>query len=263
MISSIVLKDRFKIGMNSSKRFGFNDTVFSVEKDVPFVRYRFEQFIESDIEYIKSMMEQFHFSTHLAEFNLSETVGSQYNLICSNFDNIVKYLYIDITEPEVLSKQLSQEKMSYIMNIANLKFDRIMIRDKSTSLDMVTFKTVVRTLDTIFHIKEENYGVCSSPLSFGELACLTAVKARELMSTYTGVTDMSLPTANHECMNCCGCIRYMVIDRDVEAIPDSKSEGSKKEKANTEKAEKEPKEPKEKKAPKPQKPSIIPGMFNL
>ena len=37
------------------------------------------------------------------------------------------------------------------------------------------------------------------------------------MGKYSAVADVALPTANHQCMNCCGCIRYIVIDSDTVA----------------------------------------------
>ena len=72
MVTSIVLTDCYSIGINGSKKFKVNDNVLSVEKDIPFVRYRFNQYTDREFNYIREMMQKFTNSTHLVEINLNE-----------------------------------------------------------------------------------------------------------------------------------------------------------------------------------------------
>lgn len=257
MITSIVVTGTHKIGMNSSKKIKIGDNVLSVEKDIPFIRYRFNQYTDTEYSYIVESMKQFCFSTHLAEVLLSENTAGTIKYLAENIKNIAKYVYVDITDEEVVNGQISIEKISLIDTLAGLDIDRIMLKDKTTKLDTITAKRFIKELSKRLGLSENTFGVCSSPLSFSEWACLTAVKARELMSIYSTIADVALPSANHQCMNCCGCIRYMTVSEDTEAPADGKT------KATKEKTEKAPKAPKEPKAPKAVKPTAMFGMNNL
>jgi hypothetical protein len=150
-----------------------------------------------------------------------------------------------------------------------------MLKDRSSTLDTVAFKSITAAFCRPLKIDPNSVGCCNSPLSFSECACLTAIKARELMTVYSDVADVALPSANHQSMDCCGCIRYLIIDHDTVAVPEPKSKGAKKEKAEVSDSavssedfingmevtnidpSAKTKEPKEKK-PKPVKPNKVP-----
>lgn len=257
MITSIVVTGTHKIGMNSNKKIKVDDQILSVEKDIPFIRYRFNQYTETEYEYIVNSMKQFCFSTHLAEVLLSENTAATISYLAGTIKNIAKYVYVDITDDEVVAGQISADKVALLDTLRGLDIDRIMLRDKTTKLDTITAKRFIKELSKRLGFAENTFGVCSSPLSFSEWACLTAVKARELMSIYSTIADVALPSANHQCMNCCGCIRYMTVSADTEVPADGKVKAAKE---KTEKATKEPKEPK---APKVVKPRAMFGMNNL
>lgn len=237
--------------MNSNKKIKIDNNVLSVEKDIPFIRYRFNQYTDAEYNYIVSSMKQFCFSTHLAEIMLSDNTASTIKYLAENIKNIAKYVYVDVTDDEVINGHLSTDKMSMLDSIIGLKVDRIMLKDKSTKLDTITAKKIIKELSNRLSLSENTFGVCSSPLSFSEWACLTAVKARELMSIYSTIADVALPSANHQCMNCCGCIRYMTVSTDTEAPSDGKVRVAK-EKTGT-----------ETKATKANKPKVMFGLNNL
>lgn len=222
MITSIVLTDCHNIKMNSNKKFKVGEQLLSVEKDIPFVRYRFKGYTDKEFNYIKETMKKFNRSTHLIEIELNLNTKSILDYLTVNIPNAAKYIYINITDEEVLNGELGETCQSLIEDLRGFKIDRYVLKDNSTTLDMVAYKKITKSLKP-FGIAETDIGVCSSPLSFGDLACLTAVKARELMSTYSEVADVALPSANHQCMNCCGCIRYLVVDKDTEEVADKKS----------------------------------------
>ena len=57
MITSIVVKDKYTIGMNSSRKIKLGDNVLSVDKEVPFIRYRFSTYADTEFTYINNMMQ--------------------------------------------------------------------------------------------------------------------------------------------------------------------------------------------------------------
>lgn len=227
MISSIVVTGCHNIGMNSSKKICINDTTFSVEKDIPFIRYRFDKYDEEEYAYIDKMKKQFSLSTHLAEINVNEQTATILEEIGKRFNNtIVRYVYIDITDADVVNGKLDENIMNLLNDIVVLSVDRIMLRDKTTTLDTVSAKRIIKSICTDLGTTDDMIGICSSPLSFGEYACLTAVKARELMSLYSSVVDVALPSANHQCMNCCGCIRYVTVTSEQPAPVEGKTKST-------------------------------------
>ena len=261
MVTSIVLTGKYNIGMNSNKKIKVDDQTLSVEKDVPFIRYRFEQYGEEEFAYINKIKQQFCNSTHLVELKACENIDEVLSQLEQNIQSVAEYIYIDVTEPEALNKHLDDSKIQLMSKASQFKIDRFMLKDKSTSLDAVAANAIIADIKKKTGIKENMVGICSSPLSFSESACLTAVKARELMSLYSPVSDMSLPSANHQCMNCCGCIRYMVVSNDLETPADSKVGVPK---TKEPKANGEPKEPKEPKQPKAKAVNAFGyGCFNL
>lgn len=258
MITSIVVTGKYKIGMNSNRKIMIGDTVLSVDKEIPFVRYRFNEYTDAEYDYIKNMMNQFNASTHLAEVQLSDETANVINTLKSEVGNIAKYVYINISNEDVAASSVSAEALqnftSLMAQVVEKDIDRVMLKDNTDCLDTVTAKKMIKQLCQIGKMPESKVGVCSSPLSFGDWACLTAVKARELMSMYSTISDVALPSANHQCMNCCGCIRYFTVTEDTLVPSDGKV---KKVKENSNSSEKTSSKT------KVSKPRIVVGMNNL
>lgn len=225
MVTSIVLTGTHKVGIDTHGKFMVDKVKVSI-KDVPFVRYRFNEFNSNEYEYIEEMKKKFSYSAHMAEINLNKDTKEVINTI-REMKNIVTYVYMDIEDTDVL-EGISEEKLNLLIQLNGVEFDRLMLRDKSTTLDMVAATRIRKQLGSLFGVDTNDIGICSSPLSFdGTSACLTAVKARELSAKYCETTEAALPSSNHECMNCCGCIRYYVFDGDVAMPVSSKTGGSK------------------------------------
>lgn len=266
MISSILVTGPYKIGQNANKKIKVNDTILSVEKEIPFVRYRFSTYSDSDFEYIKSMTEQFPVSTHLVELTLDEnTVGNVRK--ARKAGSLAVFVYADVTEDEVQGGSLSATTLENVAKLKELSkdetIDRFMLKDKSKNLDRVTIHRFIKQLKDASGFKDPTFGVCGSPYSFDDMCCLTAVRARELMAKYSSVPDVALPSANHQNMNTCGCIRYITVNNDLAAPLDAKT-GKKKVKVEGAEGEAtvETTESKPKAKPVP-KNVIKPGMFRL
>ena len=267
MISSIVLTGCYDIGVNASGNIKLDGHIFSPEKDIPFIRYRFENWGEEQYNYVKAMQQKFKNVTHLAEVILDV---NSYNVVSKlkEIDNLAVYVYMTITDDVVANSAFDEASVSNLGSLNGLGVDRVCLKDKSTTLDTVAATKIINQLSKVIRMGAktgaDDFAICGSPLSFDGCACLTAVKARELMSKYNASSDVALPSANHQCMNNCGCIRYIVVSDNVPAPADAHV---KKEKADTNKVAKEPKvkdekEPKEKKT-KPKKAVYIPGMYKL
>ena len=227
MVTSIVLQDRHKIGIDSNGRFLIGESKIKVE-EVPFVRYRFDDFKESDKEYISKMMETFKYSAHLAEVTIKDGFEEQVAFLNDNLESLIVFLYLPINDQHVESCELTEHDVELLNKIdSSMIYERIMLKDCSETLYLVSANKLKQKITEITGFNMKHIGICSSPLSFGENACLTAVRARELASMYVENEKCAIPSANHECMNCCGCIRYLVVDRDL-AAPVSKKSGGRK-----------------------------------
>lgn len=238
MVTSIVLTGRHTLNINSFNKLKAGDNIISIEKDIPFVRYRFAVYTDADFQYIISTMDKLKYSTHLIEIKLNTNTVTNLEWLKNNIANIARFIYIDVTDEDVARGGLTTDNLNLLMGIAQYNVDRVMLKDKSTKLDIVTAKKIIYALSKQTGIKRDNFGVCSSPLSFGDMCCLTAVRAREIMAVYSLIADVALPTANHQCMNHCGCIRYIVIDSDTDVISESKANLKKESKSKQSKSTK-------------------------
>jgi len=246
------------IGITNNK-IEVGENLLDIKKEIPFLRYALGEITDDKLSYIKSMQEKFSASTHLIEITAEENpnIAETVNKVRTTLDRIAVYAYFNITDDNVASGSLAFTMVEAIKSLKATNVDRIMFKDKTTTLDTVTSQNLIKQAAKESGFAVSMFGICSSPLSFGESACLTAIKARELMSKYSSIADVALPSANHQCMNCCGCIRYIEVTEDIAAPPEKEKKQSK---------PKEPKEPKENKDKKPVKSKatiIIPGQFNL
>ena len=226
MVSNIVFKGRYNVGVNSQGRLMINGERSSI-KEVPFVRYRFNSYSEDDIEFILEQANKFKYSVHLVELELSGDIEEQYRLIKGSLDgklDVGIYIYVPIDDTDLIDG-ISEEKLDWIELLGDIEYDRLMIKDKSTSMFLEGANRVKREISEILGINEVDIGICSSPLSFDGNACLTAVKARELMAIYGKSDEVSIPSANHECMNTCGCMRHMVVESDI-SMPENRGSKS-------------------------------------
>lgn len=244
MIATLKLNNRYKIKPNEKGNFKVGDIQMSVDK-VPFLRYNFENWNESDTDYIRGMMGTFNKSAHMIEMYLNSELKQNIESIEDLLDDVAKYLYIVIDDTNVTSCDIGDNIRNLLSTQANtVDWDRVMLIDRSSLLDFINAnKLRKQVLDVLVETSDEIdsdatldlIGVCSSPLSFSEMACLSAVKARELMAMYCTTPDVPLPTANHQKGNC-GCIQSLIITGDIiaESAPSkSKAPKTSGEKSNT------------------------------
>ena len=264
MIANIMLTGTHNVRVNTQGNFKVADKILNYKKDIPFVRYRFEQYGNGEIQYIKELMDKFNKSTHLVELHWDLSLSNNIAAINEGglLDKVALYLYVDIFDDTVQLQGFSEQQiqiMNSSMQALNWQVDRVMLKDKTTTLDGFSLEKIKKQLSKAININVRNIGVCSSPLSLGDNCCLNAIKARELMAKYSQVADVALPTANHQDMNTCGCIRHFVITGDTEEVPVEVKEVTKSKESSKKNTNRNTTKPKKKTA----KQSLNPSMFKL
>ena len=250
MVHSLVLDKPHKIGITADK-FMLNGEKTSIKETV-FVRYRFGEYNIEAIDYINEMQNKFNCSVHLAEIELSEYTCDEIALISNNTTNVPIYLYVPLTDSEIEADML-EEKRDLLNELAENGFmdkvERLMIRDRSTSLYLVSANRFKEILSKITGLPASTIGICGSPLSFGEDACISALRARDIIAYYGDPEKCKIPSANHQCMKNCGCVYYVPIETDLIAPEPTKgkaSTGTKEKKEKKDRKVGQPKAPKQK-----------------
>lgn len=221
MVSNLLFRQMYDVGVLDGK-YMLNGEKTSI-KDVPFLRFRFNSYGDAEIEYIEKMLKKFEYSVGLCELHLSENTITEYNRLTDETHELSSrtaiYIYINIYDTDVLSGDVSQEVKELLFKIKENKidYDKIMIKDMSSTLHSIAADKITGSIAKILGIKQQNVGICSSPLSFSESCCLTAIQARHLISIYSTRDDIKIPSANHQDMNTCGCIRHFEVTSDIPA----------------------------------------------
>lgn len=234
MVTSIVLTGMYDIGISANNKIKTPDGTVIDLKDVPFVRYRFEKYGEEELKFIANNKKKFK-CVHLVEIDIAEDTPAVIDKLNEISKNIAVMLYVDVTDQVVVDKTFSDEMIEWMENAADCTFERINLRDKSTSMFNSDLDILKKETAQIMGVRPKEVGVCGGPLCFMDgNACITAVKAREILANYSDTDDVVVPSANHEakiganesemnfCLNKCGCIRYHVFNCDT-AAPASKS----------------------------------------
>lgn len=233
MISGLKLMDKYKIGIDKNNKIHLDDMDLSI-KDIPFVRYHFDKYEKDELDYISINQQRFIYSVHLAEIDLSEN-SKEYIVNISKLDNVAMFLYVNIEDKDVFNG-LDNGQLMLLESLRGVYIDRIMIRDNSTTLNLISINNIKKQIANTLRIDNiHDIGVCGSPFSFQDEACLTAIWARKLAASYCkNYKNAPLPSANHE--SCCGCVRYRVIDSDIQepltSIKKSKNKGETKSNIN-------------------------------
>lgn len=250
-MENLVLTGLFDIKVVNSKFSLYGETVNI--SDVAYVRYRLDSFDSDEVdEYIGKIIKKFSVSSHLIEVPLSETSGADIERITNRYENVIPFLYIDITDDDVEKYSLSSEKLSLLDKFkeSGAFVERVMLKDKSTSLYTISGNKIREQVAKLLEMSSSDIGFCQSPLSLCDgNCCLTAERARKLSAQYNECDSASLPSANHEFKNDnnCACIKHTLVTCDLVDIADKKTKAVKTAKVS---------EPKEKKVVLPKKKGI-------
>ena len=250
-MENLVLTGLFDIKVVNNKFSLYGETVNI--NDVAYVRYRLNSFSSDEVdEYIGDIIEKFNVSSHLIEVPLSETSGADIERITNRYENVIPFLYIDITDDDVEKYSLSSEKLSLLDKFkeSGAFVERVMLKDKSSSLYTISGNKIREQVAKLLEMNSSDIGFCQSPLSLCDgNCCLTAERARKLSAQYNECDSASLPSANHEFKNDnnCACIKHTLVTCDLVDIADKKPKAVKTAKSS---------EPKEKNVTLPKKKGI-------
>ena len=258
MVTSIVLTGMYNIGISNGKVKTPDGVTIDV-KNVPLIRYRFHHYGEAELKYIKNSMEKFD-CVHIAEVDVTDDTLDTLEAIRNLTDNIGIMLYLDV-DNSIVMNGIDENVYSILNTALDYDIDYVNLRDKSTTLDGSSISRLIKQITSNTDLDKDEIGICGGPCCFYDnRACLTAVKARNIMAKYSNRDDIVVPSANHEgkldnldnlanCVNKCGCIRYHIYNHDVDA-PASKSAKQSSTKKSNSKEGTEKKEDKAEKTPK-------------
>lgn len=242
MIASIRFRGKYELGMSSSGYMDIDGKKISY-KEVPFVRYKFDKYDDSDIDFIIENSKRFDRSTTLVEIQLEAGIEDFINKLRERMEKVAVFVYADIQDIDVISAVNDVDDFDYetcdalAELVEQCDVDRICLVDKTNILNYANADKLLEQYSDMTGMDKEDFAFCNSPLSLSEYGCLTAIKARELMAMYgSDSDDVPLPTANHQ-KGCCGCIQFIEINKDYKA-PISKSTPVAKKKDNSEKSAK-------------------------
>lgn len=225
-MENLVLTGLFDIKVVNNKFSLYGETVNI--SDVAYVRYRLNSFNSDEVdEYIGKIIKKFSVSSHLIEVPLSETSGADIERITNRYENVIPFLYIDITDDDVEKYSLSSEKLSLLERFkeSGAFVERVMLKDKSSSLYTISGNKIREQVAKLLEMSSSDIGFCQSPLSLCDgNCCLTAERARKLSAQYNECDSASLPSANHEFKNDnnCACIKHTLVTCDLVDIADKK-----------------------------------------
>lgn len=241
-MENLVLTGLFDIKVVNNKFSLYGETVNI--NDVAYVRYRLNSFNSDGVdEYIGNTIKKFNVSSHLIEVPLSETSGDDIERITNRYENVIPFLYIDITDDDVEKYSLSSEKLSLLDKFkeSGAFVERVMLKDKSSSLYTISGNKIREQVAKLLEMNSSDIGFCQSPLSLCDgNCCLTAERARKLSAQYNECDSASLPSANHEFKNDnnCACIKHTLVTCDLVDIADKKPKAVKTAKASEQKEKK-------------------------
>ena len=222
MITNILINGRHELNVNEKGRIKVGSKILEIDRDIPMVRYRFEDYLDEDIEYIRNCIAKLSKPVHMIEVKLNEKTHDIVSK-AKELGNIAVSIRINIDNDDV-----NNVNIKFIDILKHIEADRYVLVDNSDNLDMVHFNKLAEYLRNEAGIKREHIGICNSPLAFDDLSCLPAVKAREIMAKYSETVDVALPTAGHQTEDgCCGCIRHLVVDRDLVKVGEAKIKNDK------------------------------------
>lgn len=247
MITTLRLTGTYDIKVNSKYETLINGDKININKEVALMRYYFSSYGTTELNYIKKMTERFPIQAHVAEIKLDENTDATLAWFDENLNNkVARFVYFTITDQEISNQDmngnitLNDDTLKNLSGISRHNVERFIMIDRSTTLDLAVANKIFKQLERRFNIPVDKFGICNSPFSFSEYACISAVKAREIIAKYVkdGV-ETPRPSANHQDMNSCGCTRFSLVNHDTEAAPETeKKTHEKKAESNSDKAAK-------------------------
>lgn len=259
MITSLKFTKAVEVNIGNTGKFKVaeNENVLAL-KDIPAVRYKFDRYEDEDIAFIKQMHEKFKHSVHVVEFELMDhDVPLLYNKLHEAVENIAVIVHVSLNDSHAETREFTEVEQEKLQELRTVPINRLMLHDRSMNLD---YQALARLQDLALKLSKMNIkliGCCGSPYTDSSNSCLNAALCREWSAKYNKEGEGALPSANHNSTDSnCGCLRYITIKDNIQAINSERGKKSSAEFMNLpedteggsdKKSPKEPKEPKAKK----------------
>lgn len=221
MITSLKFLKTVKVNVGNTGKFKVfdNENIFTL-KDIPAVRYKFETYEDSDIAFIKEMHSKFKHSVHVVEFDVMvHDVPALYQKLHEAVENVAVIAHIGLNDAHAETRVFTEEEQQKLQELRTVPINRLMLHDRSDKLDYQALSILKDAVLKLAKISDKSLGYCGSPYTDSTNSCLNAAMCREWSAKYNKEGEGSLPSANHNSTTeSCGCLRYIIIDSDIEAV---------------------------------------------
>lgn len=254
MTSSIVITDTYKLDFDKKNKFYYIDenvnTTYEFQKEeIPVVRYRFNHYGINELNYIKDSLKKFDYSVHIAEVKLDADSVSEIKLL-SSLKEVAIFVYIDLYKDNIVNKSFSEAQRNILNPLKDSvldKVERFMLKDVDNVLHMLVARPLLKSISSYLGVKEDKVGYCSCAFSTNGLCCLTAERARDIAARYSNNEHFAIATnavegKNIEYQRGCNCIRYILINHDMNILSDEDKKSNKSSRVKKQKENKSSKE---------------------
>lgn len=238
----------YNIGLDGNNRVEIDDKKVSI-KDIPYLRYKFDQYGDAEVEYIESSMKKFPYSVHIADIKL----GADTNSICEKLNdkfntnedgdvNLIMFIDVDVDADTVEKCELPGGIDEMLKDIDQSYVERFIVRDCDQAIvDKSRADKFIKYLHTEFGIDNRTIALCGSILSGDKgysVGCLPASVVRDLQTLKSDDVELPLvPEGHQNCGGCCGCTRYKEVDSDIKVTKSERVSGNRKSKVKGEPGE--------------------------
>ena len=207
-------------------------------KDIPYIRYRFENYGDEEIAYIKECMEKFKYSVHIADLAVKDGCATTFDALEETFNsedvNLFVFAILKLS-PGMVNGEISEDLRENLEQLSEREVTKYILKDdmfNSVVCRIDEYDAVRRLLVKITKQKLDKFSLCGSPFEPGN-GCLNASTVRELQTYKAADIELPLVPEGHENCGSCGCTRYEVVSCDLimkETTVAKKSTGEVKEK---------------------------------
>lgn len=211
---------------------GKADVIHTSVQEVVSISYHFED--HDDIaklpEYVRGMQKIFPHTLHVVHLDTSYDSKELVKANKQFFDSLPLIVHLPVFDRDIENGTIADiesfsEWQAVVEVLGSNPIDRYMLDDLTTSMYTDMANRLRKQAADMFGTDIESIGICGSPLSDNELCCLSARLDREWAAKYVHNEFVVLPSANHQNMERCGCLRFVVIEHDVITLDAAKSGG--------------------------------------
>lgn len=215
MISSLRITGKYNIGVSANDTIMMGDNEVSL-KDIPIVRFKLGSYGAEEVEYIRSTLSKFRYSSGIIEVNDDARLFEMEYV--SSLKDIAGILYYVSVTDEIYRSNMFNASDKLLRAIKEDNFEKVILVDNTTCLDIIGADALIKRVAKALGIGTDRIGMCESPMCLAAgVCCISAVDARDIASKYNFNTEVAIHSANHQSMDTCSCVRHFTVKGDIEA----------------------------------------------